>query len=498
VSGARRTSPWTVGLACAIALLAFAVRIGGALGFAFWQDEVGSAEAMLERTPIDVALHVARFESTPPGFYVLGWFVHGFGVTLEAVRVASAVAGSILAGGVVILARRLMPLWAASIAGLSVALGHQFVFHGRELRSYELHALLCLALAWAALSVMRKPDRPRTLALALVVAVGTMTNYFFLLSLATVLTWCWALPRARAARRQVTVAIGAGLLPFVVWLPAMVKQYGHRGSYTYISSFAPDDVVSTYWHQFARARPETQFAHGAAPWLLFGLMLAGCGALWRQSDSGRLIAMLTTLPVVMTAVIWAAGAHVYTLRNMIGVGPFAAIALCTLLSSLRGRGAALAVVAASASLAYAYVHNERVHPVPYDRIADALLTEGWRPSDVIVLRGNFYSFRSPLAWYLPGHPQLSLGESASGVCNRLFVVAAASSPWYRRVATLPFEDLRKVGTVRVARIEGSPSAELKRLLVSSRLLVTDAAASACARVVPERELIAHVGATRPE
>lgn len=488
VSGARSASRWTIGVACGIALLAFAVRVGGALGFAFWQDEVGSAEAMLGQSPIDVALHVARFESTPPGFYVLGWLVHRFGVPLEAVRLTSAVAGSILAGGVVIFARRLMPLWSASLAGLSVALGYQFVFHGRELRSYELHALLCLALAWAALSVARTPDRPRTVALALVVAAGAMTNYFFLLSLATVVAWCWALPRDRAVRRRMTATITVGLVPFVVWLPAMVKQYGHRGSYTYIASFAPDEVVSTYWHQFVRARPESQFVHWAAPLLLGGLTLAGCGVLWRRSDSGRLIAMLATLPVLMAAAVWAAGPRVYTVRNLIGVGPFAAIALCALMSSFRGRVAAIVALAVSAAVAYAYVHNERVHPVPYDRVADALVAEGWRPSDVIVLGGNFYSFRSPLAWYLPARPRLSLGEATGAACKRIFVVAAPTSAWYRRLAARPSEDLRHVGGVLVARIEGTHSAELTHLVGLSHLLVTDTAAPACARVVPETRL----------
>lgn len=478
---------WPLGVACGIGLLAFALRIDGALDFAFWQDEVGSAEAMLGRTPIDVALHVARFESTPPGFYLQGWIMHGFGASLEGVRVVSAVAASVLAGGVVIFARRFMPLWAAAIAGLSVALGHQFVFHGRELRSYALHALLCLALAWAALALARSPDRSRTVVLALVVAVGSMTNYFFLLSLATVVMWCWALPRDRVVRRHMTAAIAVGLIPFFAWIPATMKQYGHRGAYTYISSFSSDDVISTYWHQFVRARPGG-VAHIVAPLLLVSLILVGCARLWRHSDAGRLSAMLATLPVLMTAVIWAAGPHVYTVRNMIGVGPFAAIALGALLGSLGARAAAIAFAVAAASLSYAYVHNERVHPVPYDRIAGALATRDWRASDVIALGGNFYSFRSPLAWYLPHHPRLSLGESTGSACRRLFVVAAPTSPWYRRLAALPAEDADRVGGVLVARIEDGTQADVMPLVGASRLLVTDGVSQRCARVVSEARL----------
>ena len=108
-AGSRRDRA-TVSVAVVIALVAFLVRIGGALHFAFWQDEVGSARAIIESTPLGVARHVARSESQPPGFFVLGWVVHRLGFAPAEVRVASVVAGAVLSGGLVLYARRLVPL----------------------------------------------------------------------------------------------------------------------------------------------------------------------------------------------------------------------------------------------------------------------------------------------------------------------------------------------------------------------------------------------------
>ena len=61
----------------------------------------------------------------------------------------------------------------------------------------------------------------------------------------------------------------------------------------------------------------------------------------RLSDAGRLTALLATLPVVIAAVIWLAGPHIYDVRNMIGAGPFAAVALAAVVSAVPARLAAV-------------------------------------------------------------------------------------------------------------------------------------------------------------
>jgi uncharacterized membrane protein len=442
---------WTWFTAVATAGLAFGVRLNGALHYAFWQDEVTSARIVLERTPVGVLHHVARTESTPPFFYVVGWLVQRAGVPVQDVRIVSALAAALLAGATVLLARRVVPLWASTLAGLAVALGYQFVFHGRELRAYELHALLTVALAFTALAFVDRPSRRNAVVLAVVTAAGALTNYFFLLSVAAVLLWTWARP----ARRRLTMAIGAGLIPFAAWIPVLAFQYRHH-RFSFIGPFRPHDVLTSYWSLFARAEPHTSVLHTSAPLLVAAAVLAGCVALARRSDVGHLCALLAVAPLVAAALVWLAGPRIFDTRNLIGVGPFAAIAVVALLTLLPRPVGIAAACAGAALVVFGFVAGERQTPIAYDRIARALVREGWQPSDPIVLRGNFYAFRSPLEWYLPQQPSLTLGLPRGMRCPRVFVISH--------------------GTVR----------QVRNREPAGRLLVARQGHGACVTAVPER------------
>ena len=441
----------------AAAGLAFGVRLDGALHYAFWQDEVTSARIILERTPLGVLHHVARTESTPPLFYVLGWLVRSLSVPAQDVRVVSALAGGLLAGATVLLARRLVPLWGAALAGLAVALGYQFVFHGRELRAYELDALLTVALALAALSLVDRPEPRNGVVLALVTAAGALTNYFFLLSVAAVLLWAWG----SRARRHLTLAIGAGLVPFAAWTPVLAFQYRHH-RFSFIGPFHLHAVLTGYWSLFARAEPRTSVLHQAAPLVAGAAVLAGCIVLARRSDAGRLCALLAVAPLIAAALVWLAGPRIFDTRNLVGVGPFAAIAVAALIASLPRPVAVAAACAGAALLVFGFVLGQRQLPVAYDRIARELVSSGWQRSDPIVLRGNFYAFRSPLEWYLPQQPALTLGLPR-GVCLRVFVISHGT-----------------VGRLRNREPRG-------------RLLVAKQGHATCVRAVPEALIGSRLG-----
>jgi hypothetical protein len=429
------------------------VRLNGALHYAFWQDEVTSARIVLERTPVGVLHHVARTESTPPLFYLAGWLVHQAGVPVQDVRIVSALAGALLAGATVLLARRMLPLWASAFAGLAVALGYEFVFHGRELRAYELHALLTVALAFAVFAFVDRPSRRNAAVLAVVTATGALTNYFFLLSVAAVLLWSWTQPR----RRRLTVAIGAGLIPFAAWIPVLVFQYRHH-RFSFIGPFRLHDVLASYWSLFARAEPRTSVLHTTAPLVFTAAVLAGCVALSRRSDLGRLCALLAAAPVLVAALVWLAGPRIFDTRNLLGAGPFAAIAVAALLTLVPRPAGFAAACAGAALVVFGFVQGERQTPIAYDRIAGALVDDGWQPSDPIVLRGNFYAFRSPLEWYLPQQPALTLGLPHGKACPRVFVISH--------------------GTVRLVR-NRKPA---------GRVLVATHGHGACVTAVPERLL----------
>src|SRR5581483_4056572 len=96
---------------------------------------------------------------TPPLWYALGWVLHRLGAGVVDVRLLSVCAGALLAMGVVALADQVLPRPAPYAAGLFVALGSQFVLHGRELRAYELLALVATAFALALVRAQRSPTR---------------------------------------------------------------------------------------------------------------------------------------------------------------------------------------------------------------------------------------------------------------------------------------------------------------------------------------------------
>src|SRR6476660_5434354 len=100
----------------AVALLAIAVRLPGVFTQALWQDEVASARIITEPTVPRLLGHVARTESTPPLWYLLGWLAHQAGAPTQDVRLLSVAAGAVLAAVVVDVAARVVTLPFAAFA----------------------------------------------------------------------------------------------------------------------------------------------------------------------------------------------------------------------------------------------------------------------------------------------------------------------------------------------------------------------------------------------
>jgi hypothetical protein len=380
-----------------IALAALAASLPGARHYALWQDEVASARVISEPRPTAMLEHVAHTESTPPLWYAIAWLVHRCGAGIADVRLVSVAAAALLAVVTTVTARRLVPAWAALLSGLAVALGYQFDFHGRELRAYELAALLTVALALAAERAMALPSRRNKALLAGAVAAGSSTHYFFLFSAAAVICW----------RRETWRAVAVGLVPIAVWSPVLVHQY-ERHRFSFIGPFDAHTVATTYWTTFARAQPHGELLHDAAPFGLLAAVLVGAVTLGRRSETGRLWALLAVVPVALAGALWLLGAHIYDVRNLIGVGPFAAVCAAAGLARAPRTSAAPAACALAALLVVGYARASRVPPVAYDRIAAALLTAGWQPDNPIVVHRNVYALWGPLEWYLPNRPTLVL------------------------------------------------------------------------------------------
>jgi hypothetical protein len=459
--GARAGLPRaTLAVALLVALLAAGVRIPSALGYPLWQDEVASARVLVEPSPGDALGRVAETESTPPVWYVLGWAAHHAGLSVEAVRFLSVLAGALTVALVVVYARRLLPLWAAGTAGLVAALGAQLVARGYELRAYALFALLSVAFAFALEAAAARPDRLRLLALGACVAAGVLTHYFFALLVVAGLLW------ARSLR--LTAACVAGLAPFLLWLPWFLDQY-ENDRFSWIEGFDLLKALSVYSAFFWNPGPlyvttadvGLSAGEAVARVAVLVVVLAGSWVLAR-TETGRLAAALAVLPVTLAAVLWLAGADVFTTRNVLCAAPFVCVAVAAAVAALPRPAAIVAGTAAVGLAAAGLAHERTLAPPDYDRLADALVAEGWRFGDPVavfggahehVQLGSAYALRSPVAWYLPGHPFLRLPREEDAGCDEAFVLA----PPGRAEAVLESGDEgRTVDGVRVVRTPCEP------------------------------------------
>jgi uncharacterized membrane protein len=403
-----------------VAAVAAAVRLPGVYTQAFWQDEVASAR-ILSQGPIGAVLaRVARTESTPPLWYVVGWAAHHAGLAVRDVRLVSVVAGALLAPATVVLARRFVAEAPAVLAGLLVALGVAFVAHGQELRAYELYALVTVLFALALLAELDAPSRSRDACLALVAAAGALTHYFFLFSAVAALAWLWLDPAARRARLRATAAIGAGALMTAPWAPFALRQL-HQDRFWWIGPFSVRRVVSTPLRLFTPAYGNTDFGLALS---LAALVVVAAGA-WsvRRSPSGRLATVLALAPLALAGTVWSLGWRIYAQRNLIAIGPFLAVVAAAAVATLRVQpavraAAAAAVLGLAASLAVSKID----HVPPYDVMARELVADGWRSSIPIAVYGNPLRYRAPLEWYLPHRPVLALARARPGGCRLVLVV----------------------------------------------------------------------------
>jgi len=450
------------------AALSAAVNIPRAVDFSFWQDEVGSARVITVSNPISMLRAVVGTENHPPGFYSLGWALDRVGVPVVWDRAISVLAAMALSGLVVVYAQRMIPLWGAALAGLVTALGWQFWRHGWELRPYSLFALTCLLFVLALERAAEEPARGRLALLAAAVAAGAMTHYFFGFTLLGGLLWVY-LERGRHDLRRLFLAMAVGVLPLLVWLPAFYKQF-RSGSFQTYPDFSLRSSLETYGALLVRGH-----VNGALALALLALVLVGALRLWRASHRGRLCALSAVVPVAACSVAWLAGPDIYTPKNLLGAAPFAAVAIAAALTVLPRPLAIAATASAAVLLAVGYA-EKRGRIVPdYDRVAAALVQEGWHQSDPIVVFGPPYQLVHPLDWYLPGG-RLEVATWGPRPCERVFVISVGGGG-RALIGDVPSRHVRRIA---IARLPYRPGLVREAGGRGGRLLATRAAK--CARV----------------
>ena len=386
-----------------------------------------------------------------------------------AVRLLSVLFSAVLVALVVIYARRFLELWAAALAGLLVTVGFQFVLHGKELRPYALLMLLAIAVPLTLEWVVARPGRWRLAAFALLVAVGSMTHYFFLLPLFSGLLWVWLTPHGRSTRLRVTAAASVGLVPLLLWLPIVIYQAGRVNEY--FPAFGIRRTLSVYSVFFASGSVwQGQGPGYPARVMLLAAVLAGAALLARRAE-GRLCAFLAVVPWVVTALIWLAGLRIFDTRNLLVVAPFAAMCLAALVAAIPLRPLAYAAGAVLAGLAlWAYSIDRDLARTPYDEITAELVELGWTPGVSARRARPLPADAAPLV--APARPPLRprVSQPGPGRCEHAFVVAEDPEarawlathadlieeqrefPWYG--SQLASE--RETPDVAVARLTGSP------------------------------------------
>ena len=452
-AGARRA---TIAVAAGVSALAAAATLPGAIDLPLWQDEVASARVLLESTPTGVVEHVARTESTPPGWYLLAWLGREAGISIEGLRLLSVALAAAVAGLTVVYARRFLPLWIAGLSGVLTALAWQTVVHGSEVRAYALLALLTLVFALLLERAAAEPRLGRLAALAACAAAGAYTHYFFVLAALAGLVWLAVERELRSTAVRAGAAIVLGTATLLAWLPGLADQVGAE-RFGWIDAF---DLVkfaalpsALFWDpgtMYAEIGVDPGLWEAAARAAILVGVVAGCAVLWRLGSSARLSALLVLVPVGLSGIAWLAGLRIVTGRNLIGVTAFAAVALAALLLPLPRRAAYAAAAAGLAVAVGAYVRTPMAERPDFDRVADTLVEVGWEPGDPILVVGTLFDFRSPLEWYLPGDVTLAQAEPARE-CSRLFVVTDVPDGRDLLDVTEPASRV-DVGGVEVARL----------------------------------------------
>jgi mannosyltransferase len=205
--------------------------VGAALRFAtldqqsYWYDEAITA-SMLDGSLLDVFRGVLDTESTPPLYYLLGWFwAQVLGSDEVYLRSLSAVVGTLVVPVAYAAGRIVATVRIGLAAAVLAAVSPMLVWYSQEARAYALLALLggasfvCFALA------RLDPSRRRLVAWAIVSALALATHYFAgFVVLAEAVLLLRAHPRLTRLRWAVA---GVGLVA-VALLPLAALQARHR------------------------------------------------------------------------------------------------------------------------------------------------------------------------------------------------------------------------------------------------------------------------------
>ncbi len=232
---ARRgsTTPWIV------AAVVFVVAAGVVLRFVtfsdLWLDEALSVN--VANLPLRDIPNWLRHDGAPPLYYfMLHVWMSVFGTSDFAVRSLSGVLSVATIPPMWFAGRRIAGRAGAWIAVLVLASSPFGIGFGTETRMYSL-VMLLVVLGYLALHrLLERPSLGRQAVVAVIAGLLLYTQYWSLYLLAVVgalLVWrAWRVhdPQARRAALAGIVALVAGGITFLPWIPTFVYQSAHTGT----------------------------------------------------------------------------------------------------------------------------------------------------------------------------------------------------------------------------------------------------------------------------
>jgi mannosyltransferase len=392
--------PWRTALA-AVVLLAAALRVHGIDRESLWFDE-GHSLQTARLSPGDLVASLAEDVHPPLYFLVLSGSTRVFGESDAALRMPSAVLGTLAVLAFFLLGRRLAGTGAGLAAAFLSAVSPFHVAYSQEARPYALLLLLCVVSTHALARLVDDPRRAgrRVAYGALAAAVlYTHANGVFLLA-AHAAFGAVAIARApRGTRGTLLAAAGVALLVagalLAPWVPSALRQVRRVGD----DGWIPVPTLRT----FRRALAE----HAGSAWafgLLALLSVAGVVAGTRERAGRLLLLLVYALPLLGPVALSLVGPKAFLPRTAIastvGLLLLAGTGLAWL--ATRGRSGVAAAIAALALLAalsgrelarrHEHAHNEDL------RGAAAIVDREALPGDVVVVGHPFEE--TPFEHYL--------------------------------------------------------------------------------------------------
>jgi mannosyltransferase len=197
-----------------------------------WLDEALTVN--IAGLPLRHLPEALRHDGAPPLYYVVlhGW-IRLFGTGAVAVRALSGVCSVACLPLAWRVGRRLGGRTAATAVLVLLALSPWAVQYATEARMYSMAMLLVLAGGLALANLLERPSLWLSAGVALATGALLLTHYYALYTVAVVgavLLWHATRGEERAAARRALVAMVAGSLLFLPWVPILLYQIAHTGA----------------------------------------------------------------------------------------------------------------------------------------------------------------------------------------------------------------------------------------------------------------------------